>query len=154
MSLDQGRSHDELAFLRGIDLFLTLEPDEMITLRQGVFVRQVEAGEAIIRQGDFGDSLFVVKSGRLLATMQLPGGSEIEVGKLEPGQVFGEMSMMTGSPRSATVKSGENCIVVEINKSAMDLLLSKDAGLAERISLLINDRTTANEATLGRAAVS
>ena len=61
---------------------------------------QYAAGETIVRQGDSGRSLFVVVRGE--ASVRL-AGTDGEVARLRNGDVFGEMSLLTGEPRTATV---------------------------------------------------
>ena len=69
------------------------------------------AGEAIVRQGDAGNSMFVVLSGRVRVVLE-PSGQEVAV--IEAGGFFGEMSMLTGDPRTATVRAIDDVQALEI----------------------------------------
>lgn len=66
------------------------------------------AGHDFFRQGEPGDSLFVLESGRVAVLRQVPGGW-LRLGTLGPGDCFGEMSLIDYAPRSATVRALEDC---------------------------------------------
>ena len=74
--------------------------------------RLYRAGEAIVRQGDTGDSMFVICRGGARVTVS-PGGQE--VARFGPGGYFGEMSLLTGQPRTATVSAIDDCLLLEIS---------------------------------------
>jgi CRP-like cAMP-binding protein len=63
-------------------------------------------GEAIIRQGEPGAELFLVRHGEVVVSLERDGHEEVEVARMGPGDFFGEMSLLTGEPRSATVRAG------------------------------------------------
>ena len=72
-------------------------------------------GEAIVREGDPGRSMFIVQHGRVSVTI---GAEGREVAVTEQGGYFGEMSLLTGDPRSATVRAKGDCTVIEIDAAA------------------------------------
>ena len=72
-------------------------------------------GETIVREGEPGSSMFVVLSGRVAVTV---GGGQREVATTEAGGYFGEMSLLTGEPRSATVVARSDCALLELNADA------------------------------------
>src|SRR5205814_1266065 len=90
--------------LKTVPFFAALPEDLLLPLAGGVVVREFGAGERIVRQGDKGDSCYVVDRGRA-AVYVADGASERLVALLEPGALFGEMSLLTGEPRSATVRA-------------------------------------------------
>jgi CRP-like cAMP-binding protein len=63
----------------------------------------VDRGEVLIRQGEQGDDLFLVLAGRLAVRVDHPDGTATEANEMEAGDVVGEMALLTGQPRSATV---------------------------------------------------
>ena len=88
--------------LAGIDLFAGLDDIERTRLADACPEHVFGAGERIVRQGDAGQSMFVVLDGRVRVTIE-PSGQEVAV--ISRGGFFGEMSMLTGDPRTATVSS-------------------------------------------------
>jgi CRP-like cAMP-binding protein len=115
------------AFLRDSELFEN-QPGEVIraVLAQGQLV-EFGPGEVVFRQGDEGDRLFVVKSGVLEVVAAPTDGSEpVVVAYLGTGEVIGELALLTGSPRSATVRSPEHAELFVVDKAVffdlMDIL--------------------------------
>lgn len=72
-------------------------------------------GEVVVREGDAGSSMFIVQRGRVVITV---GHPPKEVARIEAGGYFGEMSLLTGAPRSATVTARGDCVVLEISADA------------------------------------
>jgi len=104
------RRDRELA-VEGIDLFAGLTPEQRASIAAGSATRIYGDGEAIVRQGEPGDSLYVVCSGRVAVVLE-PDRREVAV--LERGNYFGEMSLLTGEPRSATVVARGEAVVLEV----------------------------------------
>ena len=112
---------DELidpGFLRGSELFEN-QPPEVVraVLTQGQLL-EFGPGDVVFRQGDQGDRLFVVKSGVIEVVAAPSDGSEsVVVAYLGTGEVIGELALLTGSPRSATVRSPEHAEVFAVDKT-------------------------------------
>jgi CRP-like cAMP-binding protein len=97
--------------LSSVDVFEPLTDQERERLAAAARDRLYGNGEAIVRQGEEGASLFVLTSGRAVVTVE-PGG---EVAALITGDYFGEMSLLTGEPRTATVSARGDCRVFEVD---------------------------------------
>ena len=96
------------------------------------------AGEAIVRQDEAGSSMFVVLSGRVRVVLE-PSGQEVAV--IEPGGFFGEMSMLTGDPRTATVRAIDDVRALEIPAERFrDARASSSPDLVEHISTVVAAR--------------
>jgi CRP-like cAMP-binding protein len=112
------------AFLRDSELFEN-QPAEVIraVLAQGQLL-EFGPGEVVFRQGEQGDRLFVVKSGVLeVVTVPSDGSESTVVAYLGNGEVLGELALLTGSPRSATVRSPEHAVVFVVDKAVfLDLM--------------------------------
>jgi CRP-like cAMP-binding protein len=112
------------AFLRDSELFEN-QPAEVIraVLAQGQLL-EFGPGEVVFRQGEQGDRLFVVKSGVLEVVAAPTDGSEpVVVAYLGTGEVIGELALLTGSPRSATVRSPEHAELFVVDKAVfLDLM--------------------------------
>ncbi len=102
-------------------------------------LRRLAPEEAVIREGDAGDSLFAVLSGRLAAVRAVEGTEPYtglfweRLAEFGPGAWFGEASLLTGAPRSATVVALEACEVVELPKAAFELALGRNPSLVEHL---------------------
>ena len=87
-----------------------LTADDLQRLAEGLHVRLFAPGETILRQGDAGESFFVIHRGHVSVHVGTDGAQQ-EVARLGAGQFFGEMSLMTGDRRSATVRAREPRVV-------------------------------------------
>jgi small-conductance mechanosensitive channel/CRP-like cAMP-binding protein len=123
--------------LGGIDLFAPLTQEARLTLSRTAVEHIFAAGEPIVRQGDSGSSMYVVLSGRARVVLE-PSGQGVAV--IETGGFFGEMSMLTGEPRTATVRALEDVRVLEITADRFREVAIDRPGLIEHISKVISDR--------------
>jgi CRP-like cAMP-binding protein len=129
------------AFLRNSELFEN-QPAEVIraVLAQGSLY-EYGPGEVLFRQGDEGDRLFVVKDG-VLEVVAVPGdGNEpVVVAYLGTGEVIGELALLTGSPRSATVRSPEHAVIFAVEKRVFLELMDGLPALARNLCLVLARR--------------
>jgi small-conductance mechanosensitive channel/CRP-like cAMP-binding protein len=125
------------AMLRNIDFCRALPDDQLERLAQYARERPYAPGELVIRAGEAGDELFIVQQGELAVLMGEGTPDEVEVARLCPGSVFGEMSVMTGAPRSATVCTIGTAQMLVLDKAAFKSLLDDSPQLAERISEIL-----------------
>jgi CRP-like cAMP-binding protein len=89
-------------------------------------------GEVIIREGEPGDCMFVVQAGEV-EVVQHQEGQEVLLGVLAEEDIFGEMSLFTGEPRSATVRALGECRVLTIEKRSFLRRVHEDPSLAFRL---------------------
>jgi len=142
-----------LASLRGVDFLATLPQDALERLAALSQARQFMAGEMVIRQGDTGHELFIIQSGEVTVLVGRSDGSVAEVARLGPGKFFGEMSLMTGEPRSATIQATRDCELVMVDKASFRAILAAAPHLAERITEVLVERQAALEENLSHRAV-
>jgi small-conductance mechanosensitive channel/CRP-like cAMP-binding protein len=150
------RSHAHVdaaaAQLATLDLFQTLTPEARRALAHDAADHLLAAGEAIVRQGDQGSSMFVVLKGVVTVRLEPPGQ---EVATIAAGGFFGEMSMLTGDARTATVRAVTDAQVLEIAADDMRRLAQATPGLLEHISKVVEARRVGlaqAEATAAAAA--
>lgn len=93
--------------LAGISLFSSLGADDLDRLLDVTTTRRLDARQELCHKGDDGDALYGVLSGRLKVTAAGADGKEIVFGLMDAGDVIGEIALLDGSPRSATVVSME-----------------------------------------------
>ena len=125
------------AQLGSIDLFRTLPPEARIALSRSGAEHMFASGEPIVRQGDAGRSMYVVLSGRTRVVLE-PSGQEVAV--IDAGGFFGEMSMLTGDPRTATVRAVGDVRVLEISADQFREVALERPGLVEHISTVVAER--------------
>ena len=113
-------------------------------------------GERVVRQGDPGEVLYVIVSGKADVRLE-QGGLSSTVTTLASGKFFGEMSLLTGEPRSATVLAATELSVIAVGKQALLQVLQEDRQLIERIGEVVARRqaaTAAAKAQLSRDAAA
>lgn len=132
-----------------VDLFRELEPAVLERLARAAALRHYDRHETLVEEGKGGDSLFVVERGRVLVSKSgtSVGTGTVELASLGPGSFFGEMSLLTGEPRSATVTADGPCEVLELSKEALAPILEEDPRLAEVVSAAIAARQASTAAT-------
>jgi CRP-like cAMP-binding protein len=108
--------------LAAVPLFAGLAPEELSDLARVSQPFQRLPGEYLFRQGDAADSLYAVESGRLESLARLPGDRELSLGAIEAGEVIGELALLTGGTRTATVRAVEATAGVVIDRYAFDAL--------------------------------
>ncbi|AIB11394.1 mechanosensitive ion channel protein MscS [Azospirillum argentinense] len=131
--------------LSHVDLFAAFRPEEIDELASGMHLRHVAAGEAVVRQDETGTSLFLVAEGALDVRGAF-GGRTLLLDHMGPGDVFGEMSLLTGQPRSASVIANTDAVVYELDKEALDPVLRRRPELAARLADLMGLRQRRNDA--------
>ncbi len=127
--------------------FAGLDPTRIEELATRARAQLWEEGEELVREGDPGDSLFVVTRGRL-EVLQRGDQGAVVVGHLGEGEFFGEASLLTGSPRSATVRAVEPTEVLMLSREALAPLLEADPGLAAVLSKALAERRARSAASL------
>ncbi|HKB10553.1 MAG TPA: mechanosensitive ion channel family protein [Vicinamibacterales bacterium] len=95
------------------------------------------AGEMIAREGEPGASMFVMRRGEAAVTV---AGTDGEVARLQDGAFFGEMSLLTGDRRSATVTAITDCELLEIGVEAFRRVVLTDAASVDRVASAVSDR--------------
>jgi small-conductance mechanosensitive channel/CRP-like cAMP-binding protein len=123
---------DRARLLGQIDLFGGLDAAERERLAALAHERFYGDRDRIVRQGDPGSSLFVVSAGRAVVTVE-PGG---EVATIEAGGYFGEMSLLTGDPRSATVSARGDSRVFEIDAEALRAVALSDPAVLDQMAAI------------------
>ena len=108
----------EPAALAASPLLYNLTPRELEAIAAAFTVLEAPADTVVIREGQVGDSLFIVARGHLDVTTFGPTGDNV-VGKLVPGDFFGEISLIDKTPRSATVKTRDDATLYVLTHAAL-----------------------------------
>lgn len=125
--------------LQKVDVLAALPEEELDKLASLAQERPYAPGEVVIREGDSGDELFIVLEGDLSVRIG-KGASEVEVAQLHAGSFFGEMSLMTGAPRTASVRCSSDARLLVIDKQGFSRVLEASPELAETISAVLAAR--------------
>lgn len=127
--------------LRTMDIFEALPSEEIETIAQLLREHRLAESEVLCRQGDPGNALFIVTGGRIRLSTFDPSGNEKILTFFTDGQFFGEMSLLTGAPRSATATAETDSQVLVLDKSAFDQLLSAHPQIMREMLKVVSQRT-------------
>lgn len=125
--------HAKRELLRGSSLFSVLRLAELDQLVGIVTERRFRKGAIIIERGREGSDMLVLASGRVRVTATSASGREVTIAILEPGMTFGELSLLDGEPRSATVAAMDSCLTLAIERRDLLPLLRSNADLVLRL---------------------
>ena len=112
---------DTAEFLSRTPLFAKLSPPECAILAQHCQMKEIPAGAMLFAEGDFGDSLYVVKEGALEIFKKDVLG-DLPIAVIRPGGMVGEMALIEGKPRSANVRAVEQGKLLFLSKAAYERL--------------------------------
>ena len=129
---EAGRLAEREALLAGVDLFTSLDAEQRAAVAAQTTLAVFGDGETIVREGTPGDSMFVVASGRV--SVRLEDNSR-EIASLGPGDYFGEMSMLTGEPRTASVVAAGDAKVLEVGAEVFRQLADVSPDAVERVGV-------------------
>lgn len=104
-------------------LFRGMSRDEILAVIRGLRLFSRGPGEILVTEGEPGDSLFVLTTGLCRAYVRNPEGRNREVRQLQEGDFFGEISVLTGHPRSATITTVTPCELLELDRTSLDAIL-------------------------------
>jgi small-conductance mechanosensitive channel/CRP-like cAMP-binding protein len=128
--------------LRGIDLFQPLSDDELGKAVEAFRHLHYAAGERVIQEGDEGDTFFVIDGGEAQVLKSI-GGTDRPIARLGEGQFFGEMALLTGERRSATVVAQSDVDLFSLDKNGFHAILVANPTIAEEISAILAERREA-----------
>jgi small-conductance mechanosensitive channel/CRP-like cAMP-binding protein len=135
------------AILRGEPLFQCLSDVQIENLVQQSELNHFGRGERVIEEGADGDSMFILLRGDAQVSVA-QNGSTIPVAILRSGDCFGEMSLLTGEKRSATVRAEGDCYVMEIAKGVMGDVIRESPDCLRQLSELLARRKMETEGIL------
>lgn len=129
-----------MALLQEMDIFQPFSDEHKVSLSERMRRRRFTVSETVVKQGDTGDSLFVIVEGVVSVNVQLEDGNTIEVARLGAGNFFGEMALFTGQERTATIITMTETILLEIIKDDIVPLLQEQPEVAQLISKVLTQR--------------
>jgi CPA1 family monovalent cation:H+ antiporter len=126
---------DPAELLRTVPLFAGTPPEDVERVAAQLQQRTVPAGETILRQGDRGDSLFLIVRGVVRVVLESEG-SPVDVATLMAGDFFGEMALLRGEPRTATCRAVTPSALLELKKADFDAVRAACPGLKAAIEVV------------------
>ncbi|MEZ6016555.1 MAG: mechanosensitive ion channel family protein [Planctomycetota bacterium] len=138
--------------LSRVPVFIPLDPNELESLSDEAIREEYGRGERVVNQGDKGASFFLIQEGAAIVSVKDADGQEREVARLARGEFFGEMSALTGEPRSATITAGEDLVVLVVHKGAFQRMLAARPSLAQEMAEIVEARRQELQAVRGMRA--
>ena len=140
-SLNADLLEDRVALLASIDLFRQMAPEALQSLAAHIKKVSFNSLEKVVIEGDKGDSMFIVLEGLLdVYVRNREYGEDVKVGHITSGQFFGEMALLTGQPRSATVIASTDVVGYEITYPCMRELFQTYPQVLDTISAVFAER--------------
>lgn len=123
------------SFLESIPLFENLTPEELREVYRATEFRELKEGETLFEQGDEAESMFALRDGQLEVRSSSPSGEDVVLAELDAGTIVGEMSIIGGGRRSATVEAATSSMLIELSRRQFDQLRDDDRPVAYKIMM-------------------
>jgi CRP/FNR family transcriptional regulator, cyclic AMP receptor protein len=135
-----GGSQGVVELLRRVPLFSELSTGELERVAQVGVPRSFPRETRIFHEGDPGDACYIVREGSARVTREHPDGRAITLATLGPGAIFGELAMLDGERRSASVETTEDTELVALPASDMRKLIREHPEMAEKLVVALTRR--------------
>ena len=126
---------EKVLFLKGHDLFSQIPSEDLATIAQITDEVTFEEGEEVFREGDPGDALFLVVSGKVRVHQ---GGEDVAI--LSERQIVGEMTLLDSEPRSASVSALSDMVMLKITRDDFNEILAEKVEIALGIIKVLTRR--------------
>jgi len=153
---EAARGH-RLAAIENVPLLAPLTAEEKLQLANSAGDVFLTTGQILFRQNDAGSSFYIIYKGAIEVLVSPDGAAAAEqhvVATLKPGDFFGEMSALTGQPRTATIRAASPLACVEIEKRDLLAIFQRDPEMMGRISEIVARRNAQREAILHNAGAA
>ncbi len=108
-----------------IPLFAGFSQEEFDAFTRMMIIHTLSPGEVVVRQDDKGKSVYIIASGSVKVYTTLLSGEKVELATLWPGEFFGEISFLTGKPRTATVETAEDTVILEVTEDKLREIIAQ-----------------------------
>jgi CRP-like cAMP-binding protein len=150
-AVDRARVLDLARRLVASRLFQDLSDEELLAILRGLKLRTCEPGDVVVTEGEIGHGLFTITSGHVKVFIANPDGRNFEVNTLSEGDFFGEISSLSGRPRSATVVAATACELLELDRPTLDGIARTHARVRDVLESAYIERASSPEAAAVRA---
>jgi CRP-like cAMP-binding protein len=148
LSQKRRESQELIGLLCRSDLMRHLPPERIEAILPCIRLHRLVAGEVLFRAGDQGDALYIVKQGRI-DVLAANANASHPIATLSEGQTLGEMALLTGSPRTATIQAATDATLLQIAKDDFERSIMSDPELATTIRQLSHQRAISNLSAAG-----
>ncbi len=142
-----------LVALQHVPVLEPLDDLDMGRLMEEVEVQRFAAGENLVQQGESGDSFFIILKGMVSICIKDDSGNDVQVGSLSRHDHFGEMSLLQGEKRNATVRATEDCSVAVIYRDAFKHVIEANESILDKLTDLVQERVEENRIKLAASGV-
>ena len=149
--LDNLKLRNKKFFVDRVDLFADLEEEDRAKIAECLEAVTFAKAEAIIRQGDSGASMFFIRKGEVKVQLENRGEAR-ELARLGPGDYFGEMALLTGESRTATVRAIDDTETFELRKGPFSEVLLSNTAIASTIAETVSNRKAVRDSSLSQFA--
>lgn len=126
-----------------IPLFSDLTAEEFVDVAIMLVRRTVKPGTVIVKEGDPGESMFIVSTGEVAATRE-DDGRQVRLATLRDGDFFGEMAVLSGEPRTATVSAVKSTELLELSRNDLQQICSRHPEVEAKLRLAYDERRMAS----------
>jgi CRP-like cAMP-binding protein len=137
----QADTKARIKLLATCDLMRHLPAEQIEQILPCIRDCQLKAGEILFKAGDAGDALYIVSRGKVEV---LTDGARGAIAMLGAAHAFGEMSLLSGGPRTATIRAVEDTELLKIGKDDFDMLVAADRQLADAVQRISHQRAISN----------
>lgn len=135
-----GHARVEAERLRSIPMLQSLENETLKTLADAFITERCPAGRDVFREGDPGDKFYIVVRGTLTVWINTPDGGQKQIRMMDDGDHFGEIALMEDTARTATVRTGTDCLFLTLARDPFLKLLEREPKLRESVQKVVAER--------------
>ena len=146
----EGRSPPEEAPLAS-PLVSDFSREELLAVIGGLSLRTFEPGEIIMTEGEQGKSLFILTTGVVRAYVKNADGRNVQVRIMGEGEFFGEISLLTGKPRTATLTASTSCELLELDKAVLVQIAREHPHVVEVVKEFHDKRAGSHDEEVARS---
>ena len=138
----------------GTPLFRGMARNEILAVIRGLNLLSFGSGEILVSEGEPGDSLFLLTTGRCRAYVRNPQGKNVEVRQLQEGDFFGEISVLSGKPRTATVTTTMPCELLELDRASLGSIIKAHPNVRKVLEEFFAQRANSSDESAARGGQS
>jgi len=137
--------------LRKVDFLRELDDSLLKVLVSSVQVHEFGAGEVLMRQGEAGETMYIIRHGHVEVIAHGAAGSDRHIATMGSSQVIGEHALFTGEPRTATIRALDDVEVIEISRDGLTRLFKQSPNTAQAISDIVSTRLNERQTALAQS---
>jgi cAMP-dependent protein kinase regulator len=124
LSEQASENAQDLKELAASSLFASFKREALVEVLASTEVRSYDAGDIIVTEGEAGSSLFLIVSGMVKVFTKTDDGANLQLAELGLGDFFGEVSLLTGRPRTATITAHTDVTVIELERTSFEAIVN------------------------------